>query len=168
MQESCLGCRQGCVVGWPTTPCQHPCPQRTNSLPLTRQLSTRSTFLARAGTPDSSGPALKSFDAKVCDAVERRHDLQLASPFSKALFQAPMRQGGAGFVPGGDPLSVAAAFVSAMAVTMRFIPKTPLSSIPMGLLTELPSFINLSICLQVLHTAHKFDEKFLRDMLWTS
>ena len=51
--------------------------------------------------------------------------------------------------------------MSAMAVTMRFIPKTPLSSIPMGLLTELPSFINLSICLQVLHTAHKFDEKFL-------
>jgi hypothetical protein len=61
-----------------------------------------------------------------------------------------------------DPLSVAAAFASAMAVTMRFIPKTPLSSIPTGLLTaELPSFINLSICLQGLHTAHKFDEKFL-------
>jgi hypothetical protein len=131
------------------------------ALLLTRQLSTRSTFLARAGTPDSSGPALKFFDVKVCDAVERRHDLQFASPFSKALFQAPMRQGGAGFVPGGDPLSVAAAFASAMAVTMRFIPKTPLSSIPTGLLTELPSFINLSICLQVLHTAHKFDEKFL-------
>lgn len=131
------------------------------ALLLTRQLSTRSTFLARAGTPDSSGPALKSFDVKVCDAVERRHDLQFASPFSKALFQAPMRQGGAGFVPGGDPLSVAAAFASAMAVTMRFIPKTPLSSIPTGLLTELSSFINLSICLQVLHTAHMFDEKFL-------
>ena len=31
IQESCLGCRQGCVVGWPTAPCQHPCPQRTNS-----------------------------------------------------------------------------------------------------------------------------------------
>ncbi len=64
------------------------------ALLLTRQLSTRWSFLARAGTPDSSGPALKSFHAKVCEAVERRHDLQLAFPFSKALFQAPMRQGG--------------------------------------------------------------------------
>jgi len=27
---SCLGCRQGRVVGWPTVPCQHLCPQRTN------------------------------------------------------------------------------------------------------------------------------------------
>jgi hypothetical protein len=68
-----------------------------------------------------------------------------------------MRLGGVGFTSSGDPTHAAAAYASALAVTVRHIGKTPLIEFfGADTFAKTPTGIALSIALKVLHTAHEF------------
>ena len=124
------------------------------ALLFSRWMASRPSYLARANSPELTSGSFQAYDSFVRAHFERKHSLSLTNSFSAAMLQLPIRLGGVGFARSGDPVHLAAAFVSSMAITARHIIKTPLRSLGTGTISQLPTGLALTISLNTLHSVH--------------